>query len=117
MLTWTPIPASVSAAEKRETLRNRARGGSTVNRGHEHQRSIRCCSARAGRPRDPHGQRYPYEAAVFLDAPLIGLPLPQVPGVFDPVLLHGWALVAGARPPSGACALVKPKRRGGGEEK
>ena len=26
-------------------------GGSTVNRGHEHQRSIKCCSARAGRPR------------------------------------------------------------------
>jgi hypothetical protein len=27
------------------------KGRSTVNRGHEHQRSIRCCSARAGRPR------------------------------------------------------------------
>jgi YdjC-like protein len=27
------------------------RGGSTLNRGHEHQRSIRCCSAREGRPR------------------------------------------------------------------
>jgi hypothetical protein len=26
-------------------------GGATINRGHEHQRSIRCCSARAGRPR------------------------------------------------------------------
>ena len=26
-------------------------GGSTVNRGHEHHRLIRCCSARAGRPR------------------------------------------------------------------
>ena len=27
------------------------RGGSTVNRGHEHHRLIRCCSAREGRPR------------------------------------------------------------------
>ena len=26
-------------------------GGSTVNRGHEHHRLIRCCSAREGRPR------------------------------------------------------------------
>jgi uncharacterized protein (DUF488 family) len=32
-------------------LGNPERGGSTVNRGHEHQRSIRCCNARAGRPR------------------------------------------------------------------
>jgi hypothetical protein len=28
-----------------------SKGGSTVNRGHEHQRSIRCCNAREGRPR------------------------------------------------------------------
>ena len=35
----------------REILRLLLDGGSTVNRGHEHQRSIRCCSACEGRPR------------------------------------------------------------------
>ena len=32
-------------------LNETMRGGSTVNRGHEHQRSIRRCSVREGRPR------------------------------------------------------------------
>ena len=45
----------LSALAKRElTGIARARkmsGGSTVNRGHEHHRSIKCCSAREGRPR------------------------------------------------------------------
>lgn len=30
---------------------NEVEGSSTVNRGHEHQRSTRCCNAREGRPR------------------------------------------------------------------
>jgi len=34
-----------------ESCAGRAEGRSTVNRGHEHQRSIRRCNTREGRPR------------------------------------------------------------------
>ena len=35
----------------RKTMQDGISGGSTVNRGHAHHRSIRCCSTREGRPR------------------------------------------------------------------
>src|SRR5215475_16074958 len=37
---------------------------------------------------DHHGQRHPHDAALFLDAELISLPLSQVPWSFDQSLLH-----------------------------
>ena len=45
--------------------------------------------------------------ALFLDADLIGLDLPQVPWLFDQVLVHGLPLASGASPPSGDRPLVK----------
>ena len=45
------VISHTNETEFNEFLSNNSPGGSTVNRGHEHQRSIRCCSARAGRPR------------------------------------------------------------------
>jgi len=60
---------------------------------------------------DHHGQRHPHDAALFLDADLIGLHLPQVPWLFDQGLLHGLPLAPGACPPIGNCPLIKPKRR------
>jgi hypothetical protein len=60
---------------------------------------------------DHHGQRHPHDAALFLDAQLIGLHLPQVPWSFDQALLHRLPLATGACPPISNGALVKPKSR------
>src|SRR5215510_9764497 len=60
---------------------------------------------------DHHGQRHPHDAALFLDADLIGLHLPQVPWSFDQELVHRLPLATGAGPPSSNGALVKPKSR------
>src|SRR5207247_9702175 len=49
--------------------------------------------------------------ALFLDADLIGLHLPQVSGLFDQALLHSLPLAPGACPPIGDRPLIKPKRR------
>ena len=43
--------ARCGACETPVSIRYGTAGGSTVNRGHEHHRLIRCCSAREGRPR------------------------------------------------------------------
>jgi hypothetical protein len=59
--------------------------------------------------RDHHGQRHPHDATLFLDAELIGLHLPQVPGLFDQILVHGLALAPRACPPVSNRPLVKPK--------
>ena len=47
---------------------------------------------------DHHGQRHPPDAALLLDAERIGLPLSQVPGLFDEVCLHSLPLSPGACP-------------------
>src|SRR2546429_3214148 len=60
---------------------------------------------------DHHRQRHPHDAALFLDAQLIGLHLPQVAWLFDQVLVHGLPLSPRAGPPRRYGALVKPKRR------
>src|SRR4030095_16950463 len=58
-----------------------------------------------------HGQGHPHDAALFLDAELIGLHLPKVPGLLDKRLVHGLALTARAGPPLGDRPLVEPKCR------
>ena len=63
---------------------------------------------------DHHGQRHPHNAALFLDAQLIGLHLPQVTWLLDQILVHGLALTARAGPPSRDGALVESKRRHNG---
>src|SRR5262252_4256707 len=61
--------------------------------------------------RDHQGQRHPDNAALFLDAQLIGLHLPQVPWLLDQILVHGLALTTRAGPPIRYSALIKAKRR------
>ena len=46
---------------------------------------------------DHHGQRHPHDAALLLDAELVGLHLPQVPRSFDQALLHRLPLATGKR--------------------
>src|SRR4029453_11983666 len=58
---------------------------------------------------DHHGQRHPDDAALCLDADLIGLYLPQVPWLFDQVLVYGLPLAPGACPPIRDRPLVKPE--------
>src|SRR5438093_12919956 len=60
---------------------------------------------------DHDGECHPHDTALFLDAQLIGLHLPQVPWLLDQILVHGLALTARAGPPTRYGALVEPKRR------
>src|SRR2546421_2970847 len=60
---------------------------------------------------DHHGQRHPDNAALFLDAELIGLHLSQVAWLLDQILVYGLALTARAGPPIRDGTLVEPKRR------
>src|SRR5215471_8609932 len=60
---------------------------------------------------DHHGQRHPHDAALFLDAELIGLHLSQVAWLLDKILVHGLALTTRAGPPIRDGTLVEPKRR------
>src|SRR5215510_822577 len=78
------------------------------------QRHVTLLADLAAQPQaclDHHGQCHPHDAALFLDADLIGLHLPQVPWSFDQELLHRLPLVTGACPPISDGALVKPKSR------
>ena len=62
---------------------------------------------------DHHGQRHPDDAPLRLDADLVGLHLPEIPGLLDQMLLHGLALVASPRPPTprpSARQTQKPRR-------
>ena len=58
-----------------------------------------------------HGQCHPHDAALFLDAELIGLHLSQIAWLLDKILMHSLALTARSSPPSRDGTLVKPKRR------
>src|SRR5207244_2556220 len=60
---------------------------------------------------DHHGQRHPHDAALFLDAQLIGLHLSQVAWLLDKILVHGLTLTTRAGPPIRDGTLVEPKRR------
>ena len=58
---------------------------------------------------DHHRQRHPYDTPLGLDADLIGLDVPKVPGLLDQLLLHGLALAAGTSLPRRDRPLVIPK--------
>ena len=53
--------------------------------------------------------RHPDDATLGLDADLIGLDVPEIPGLLDQMLLHGLALVASTCLPRCDRPLVKPK--------
>src|SRR6516164_4913161 len=58
------------------------------------QRHVTLLADLAAQPQarlDHHGQRHPDNAALFLDAELIGLHLPQVTWLLDQILVHGLA--------------------------
>src|SRR5712691_7495921 len=63
---------------------------------------------------DHHGERHPHDAALLLDADLIGLYLSSVAGLFDQALLHGLPLAPRAGPPRGDGAFIASKRRHNG---
>ena len=50
-----------------------------------------------------------HDAALFLHAEFIGLHLPQVPGLFNQMLVHGLPLSTRAGPPRGDRPLIQPK--------
>src|SRR5712691_3437968 len=59
---------------------------------------------------DHHRQGHPDHTALFFDPDLIGLHLPQVTRLLDPMLLHRLALVAGTCHPPRHRPLVRAKR-------
>jgi hypothetical protein len=59
---------------------------------------------------DQHRQRHPHDAALFRDATLVSLHLPQVTRWLDQILVNGLALAARPRPPGCHRALVESKR-------
>src|SRR5262249_11957653 len=63
---------------------------------------------------DHHGQGHPHDSALFLHAELIGLHLPQVPGLLDQIRGHRLDLTAGAGPPRRDRALIKAPGRHNG---
>src|SRR5439155_1708593 len=57
---------------------------------------------------DHHRQRHPDDAPLGLDAELIGLDVPEFPGLLDQMLLHGLPLEAGTGLSRRDRPLVKP---------
>src|SRR5712671_2620366 len=81
------------------------------------QRHITLLTDLAAQPQarlDHHGERHPHDAALLLDADLIGLYLSSVAGLFDQALLHGLPLAPRAGPPRGDGAFIASKRRHNG---
>ena len=77
------------------------------------QRHVTLRADLAGQPQarpDHHGQRHPHDAALLLDADLVGLHLPQVTRLLDQMLLHRLPLAASARQPTRHRPLVIAKR-------
>ena len=56
----------------------------------------------------PPSQRHPHDAPLGLDAALIGLAVPEVPGLLDQMLLHGLPLAACTCLPRRDRPLVQP---------
>ena len=59
---------------------------------------------------DHHGQSHPDNAALFLDADLVGLHLPQITWLLDEMLLHSLAVPAASRHPTRHRPLIIAKR-------